>query len=364
MSTSSVRKILVLCVDRDADLTVKAGIKGPVIGREACIEAGVKLLSVDPEEADANAIFGAIREYDRALHQYKDAEVQVATITGDSRSENYADAEVERQLTEITSKFKADLAILVSDGADDERVLPLLHSFFPRVFVRRIIVQQSRELEETYFLLRRYLKKLLESPGTRAYIFGVPGAVILITSVLSVFNLQRYMWSALGGFLGILLMERGFSLKKRFSGLPTVFGKRLGRISFWLGLIGIGYTFFREYMLISKSVVELNPSKLFGTVVVDSSSLITLFMILMVTGGIIEAHYMGKRQELLLKIFSMASVISLWIIFYALGLYLTGEYGSLAFFLSVLVSFSFSGIVLSLISGIGGLGRTLSKGQR
>jgi len=364
MATSSLRKILILCVDRDADLTEKAGIKGPVIGREACVEAGVKLLSVDPEEADANAIFGAIREYDRALKQYKDAEVQVATITGDSRSENYADAEVERQLTEVTRKFKADLAILVSDGADDERVLPLLHSFFPRVFVRRIIVQQSRELEETYFLLRRYLKKLLESPGTRAYIFGVPGAVILITSVLSVFNLQKYMWSALGGFLGIILMERGFSLKKRFSGLPRIFGTRMGRITFWIGLIGLGYTFFREYMLISEMIVELEVSRLIGRVIVDSSSFITIFMIIMVIGGIIEAYFSRKREELLLKIFSMASVISLWIILYALGLCLTKEYGSLAFFLSVLVSFSFSGIVLSLISGIRGLSRTLSNSQR
>ncbi len=361
MSISPVRKILILCVDRDADLTEKAGVKGPVIGRDACVEAGVKLLSVDPEEADANAIFGAIREYDRALQQYKNAEVQVATITGDSRSENYADAEVERQLIEITNKFKADLAILVSDGADDERVLPLLHSFFPRVFVRRIIVQQSRELEETYFLLRRYLKKLLESPGTRAYLFGVPGAVILITSILSVFNLQRYMWTALGGFLGILLMERGFSLKKRFSGFSEVFGKRLGKITFWMGLIGLGYTFFREYMLISELVTELDLSRLVGRVIVDSSTLIALFMIIMVVGSIIEAYSSRRRRELLLRIFSLASVISLWIILYAIGLYMLGEYGSLAFFLSVLVSFSFSGIVLSLISGIGSPSRTLSK---
>ncbi|RLG42513.1 MAG: hypothetical protein DRO05_01005 [Thermoproteota archaeon] len=360
MSTSS-RKILILCVDRDADLTKKAGIKGPVIGREACVKAGVKLLTVDPEEADANAIFGAVREYDRAIQQYGDAEVQVATITGDPRSENYADAEVERQLTEITSEFKADLAILVSDGADDEKVLPLLHSFFPRVFVRRIIVQQSRELEETYFLLKRYLKKLLESPGTRAYVFGVPGAVILITSVLSIFNLQKYMWSTLGGFLGILLMERGFSLKKRFSRIRDAFGRGLGRMTFWIGLIGLGYTFFREYLLISELVAEMDFLRLIGKIFIDSSSYIMLCVIVMVLGGIVEAWFSKKRRELHQRIFSMATIISLWVIFYALGLYLIGEYGMLAFILSTLVSFSFSGIVLSLLSGISRLGRTLSK---
>ena len=39
---------LVVCVDRDDDLGRKAGVRGPVLGREAVLEAAINLWTVDP----------------------------------------------------------------------------------------------------------------------------------------------------------------------------------------------------------------------------------------------------------------------------------------------------------------------------
>ena len=63
MSDTSGR-ILVLCVDRDNDIGVKTGITTPVIGREENLSAASRLALEDPEESDANAIFGAVRILD------------------------------------------------------------------------------------------------------------------------------------------------------------------------------------------------------------------------------------------------------------------------------------------------------------
>ncbi len=59
------KRILILCVDRDGDLEVKAAIKTPLFGRTANLDGAVALAFKDPEEPDANAMFEAIRLYDR-----------------------------------------------------------------------------------------------------------------------------------------------------------------------------------------------------------------------------------------------------------------------------------------------------------
>ena len=45
-------RTLVITIDRDNDLGVKAGIRGPVIGRKATLTAALKLGIADPEESD------------------------------------------------------------------------------------------------------------------------------------------------------------------------------------------------------------------------------------------------------------------------------------------------------------------------
>ena len=61
---STANKLVVICVDRDDDVGEKTGINTPVIGRDACIEAAQRLALEDPEDADSNSIFAAIKTYE------------------------------------------------------------------------------------------------------------------------------------------------------------------------------------------------------------------------------------------------------------------------------------------------------------
>ncbi len=58
-------RLLVLAVDRDGDLESKTKVRSPVFGREGVVSAATQLAISDPEEADANSIFAAVKEYDR-----------------------------------------------------------------------------------------------------------------------------------------------------------------------------------------------------------------------------------------------------------------------------------------------------------
>ena len=57
-------RTLVITVDRDNDLGVKAGIRGSVVGRRQVLTAALRLGIADPEESDTNAILGALHQHD------------------------------------------------------------------------------------------------------------------------------------------------------------------------------------------------------------------------------------------------------------------------------------------------------------
>ncbi len=73
-------KLLVICVDRDDDVGRKAGITTPVVGRDSCINAAQRLALEDPEDADSNSIFYAVKTYEDLVS--KGYNVQVVVVAG------------------------------------------------------------------------------------------------------------------------------------------------------------------------------------------------------------------------------------------------------------------------------------------
>ncbi len=126
-------RILILCVDRDNDLGMKAGIKTPILGRKENIRAAATLALRDPEEPDANAMFEAVRIYDNLQKEAKEQEeaYEVATIAGSDLGGVGADRQLVAELTGVLSGFPATDVILVTDGYTDEAVLPLIESRVP-----------------------------------------------------------------------------------------------------------------------------------------------------------------------------------------------------------------------------------------
>jgi len=92
VSASTANRLLVICIDRDNDVGEKAGIVTPVIGRDACIEAAQRLALEDPEDADSNSIFSAIKTYEDLIS--KGYKVEVVTVAGVKNKGVHADERI------------------------------------------------------------------------------------------------------------------------------------------------------------------------------------------------------------------------------------------------------------------------------
>ncbi len=166
-------RILVLCVDRDDDLGSKAGVNGPVIGREENLEAALALGLADPEEVDTNTILSGLQLYDDLVKRGMDAEI--ATISGDSHVGFQSDLILATQLENVLEVVKPDRAILVSDGVEDEAIYPVISSRIKIDSVRRVYVKQSKSIEGTYYLI---VKTLQDEKMRRKWV--VPLSLVLI----------------------------------------------------------------------------------------------------------------------------------------------------------------------------------------
>ena len=215
---SPPERTLILCVDRDDDLGVKAGVKTPIIGREENISAAVNLALKDPEEPDSNAIFEAVRIFDRFNQSTKENELknecQIATIAGSELGDVGADKTLVAEMMEVLKTFPATEVILVSDGFADEAILPLVQSRVPVSSVRRITVKHSESIEETVWIFSRYLKMLFENPKYASIVVGLPGILLMVLGVMYALNVISYFWMFFLIFLGGAFVIKGFMLDK------------------------------------------------------------------------------------------------------------------------------------------------------
>ena len=209
------KRILILCVDRDGDLETKAGIKTPLIGRGENLDAAVSLALKDPEEPDANAMFEAIRVYDRLKTENNPRETfEIATLSGSELGGVGADRKIVAGLNELLESFSASEVILVTDGYSDEAVLPLVQSRVPVSSVRRIVVKHSQSIEESAALLSRYLRTVMDNPRYSRVALGLPGLLILILGILSIFGWVQYYLIAFALVLSVFLLVKGFGIDR------------------------------------------------------------------------------------------------------------------------------------------------------
>jgi putative membrane protein len=196
------RRTLVLSVDRDDDIGYKAGLESPVVGRDACLAAANALALVDPEDSDVNAIFQAVKVADGLAADGE--EVEVAIVAGDHLRMIEGDRKIARDLERVIARTGATECILVTDGAEDDFVLPIIQSRIAVSSVRRVVVTQMVNLEGTYYILKKLLddpkisRPLLVPVGLAmllfaiAYLLGYPeGAMIVVVGVIGVYLLFR-----------------------------------------------------------------------------------------------------------------------------------------------------------------------------
>jgi len=215
VKATTANKLLVICIDRDDDLGRKTGIPTPVVGRDACIEAAQRLALEDPEDADSNSIFFAVKTYEDLVSKGYNA--QVITVTGVENRGVQADEKVASQIKSVLKKFSANGAVIVSDGEDDEMVIPVIQNVIPVISVQRVVMQVSRTIEHSYAVFGKFLKLVMYNPKYSKFFLGVPGILLLIGGIGAVTGYNAEIFAVLVTILGGAFLIRAFDIDKAWA---------------------------------------------------------------------------------------------------------------------------------------------------
>ncbi len=280
-------RFLILCVDRDDDLGAKTKVQSPVVGRDAALAAATKLVMADPEEADANTIFAAVKKYDELATNGTACEV--AIVCGDASRGFAADRRISREIQSIAKESDYTGVILVSDGGEDEQVIPIIQSFKPIVSVQRVTVKHSQTVEETYQILGRYLRMLVFDPHYSKWALGVPGLIFILAGILiasgHVFEADLATLLIIGGACFI----RGFSIDRTVAGLlqrgPTGYMRFFSMVtSVLVVIVGI----FAGYNSMVNSASSLDAQQSAGYMISGSLNLVWVGIAIYATGALLS----------------------------------------------------------------------------
>ncbi len=199
-----MKKVLVICIDRDDDLGRKTDFHGPIVGREKVKEAALELVSQDPGETDANTMFDAIKVFDEL-----DGRKEVALLTGASKLGIESDEQVAEQLERVLDRFPASEAVLVTDGAEDEYTLPIIQSRVKVTSLHRTTIKQSQELKGVYYSIIDFIKRTTQDRELSRLILGLPGVAAILYALFG----DRAA-RLVSGIVGAYLLLKGLQLER------------------------------------------------------------------------------------------------------------------------------------------------------
>jgi putative membrane protein len=312
-------KILVLCIDRDDDIGSKGGIETPIVGRDACINAGTRLALEDPEDADSNAIFAAVKTYEELVSKGYTAEV--AVVAGKFNRGVEADEKISLEVKSILEKYRAEGAVIVSDGEDDETILPVIQSRVPVISVRRVIIRHSRSVEYSYAVLGRYLRMLVYDSQYSKFFLGVPGILLAAGALAVIFDAAKWITAIVLAILGGAFIVRAFDIDKALSSFgrltPTSFIKIfsiIGGVLIILAAIANGISSIPSNMLTPEmSTLDIVSNR---TIVGRfATGTITLLWIGIATiiGGILLSDWFKGSSRIMSDILRLAVLALLYI---------------------------------------------------
>ena len=285
-------KTLILNVDRDNDFGRKAKIDSPIIGIKDNINAANRLGQEDPEDSDVNAIFSAISTYNKYKKENKN--VEIATICGDIKVGLKSDEILSNQLEQVIEKTGTDNVILISDGAEDEHILPIIQSRIKITSVNRVSVKQSKELEDTYY---RLLKIFSDEKVQKQFVLPI-ALVLIVWAFFVLIDMTSSGFGAILLTLGMYLLIRVFRWERNVSALweEIKSGFLTGKLSIWTYIIAIiiliAFILFSYYNTNFDVDVELIPILQFLTYMVWG---ITIAGIIAIFGRAVDVYVKDKK---------------------------------------------------------------------
>jgi putative membrane protein len=325
-------KILILCVDRDGDIKSKLGEAGPIYGREKTLDVAAKLALKDPSESDANALFGTVKIGDELAEEDKD--VEIAAITGSENVGVESDAIISEQLEEVLKSVEPDGVVLVTDGAEDEYILPIIQSRTKVISVKRVIVKQSEQLESTYYAIQSFLKDVIRDPKLARVVFGIPGIAFILYWFFG-----EHGWRLTVGIVGTFLLIKGFGLEDQLRGFYEEFKSSFttGRVSFFFYavavLIAAVGTLSGLDAVNDAGVAYGNIMKSVPVFISESVNLLAFAAMVALVGkgvdSVVEGHGVARY------IFLGVLVVGVWLMANTLSLFILGQISQMDFAVNI-----------------------------
>lgn len=332
MVLDGVRRILVVCVDRDDDLGRKTKIVGPIIGKKKNIQAASKLALKDPADSDVNCIFAAVKKFEEVSENYT---AEIVTLTGHGKFGFEGDKRINEQLDIVLEKFHPDGFILVTDGAEDDQVIPILQSRAKIISKENVIVKQAKEVESTFYTI----KEALKDPYLARLAFGIPGIILLLMFALPTIGLQVIMFIA-----GAYLLLKGFGIEEK---IISTFQEIIKSISmqkmsfpFYIATLFIlafgvisGYTAWQQALteeLALQAVEGIMPVLFFAII---ASVIFNL-------GRSVDAVHLKKAYYLKNYFRNIVSAVLIWFILDSGRLVFIGKTDLMLFLLTIVASFA------------------------
>jgi len=222
---------LVVYVDRSGDV----GHGGPVVGWEAVQALVTDVGLEDPEDSRVNCLLETLHVA-RDLHDGGE-EAVVAVVPGGGDGVK-SDRAVARGVDGLLAKHDLDAAIVVTDSAGDERLVPVIESRIRVDAVDRVVVRQSHDIESTYYLLKQFLG----DEELRGTVLVPIGAALLAFPMLLLLADIAIATSAIAGVIGLFLLYKGLGIDAFVSRLPLRIKEGLysGQVSLVTYVVGAG----------------------------------------------------------------------------------------------------------------------------
>jgi putative membrane protein len=286
-------RTLILSVDRDDDIGFKGHIKSPLIGRASCLQAANTLALVDPEDSDLNAIFQAIKMFDDL--QGRGEHVEIAVLSGNHEDMLSGDRKIAADLDQVVQLTGTTSCILVTDGVEDEYVLPLIQSRIKVSNVRRVVVTQIPNLESTYYIIR----KLFEDPKIARVTLVPLGMAMLLYAIAYLIGYPEGATIIVFGIVGVYFLFKGFGIDEI---LRYFYGSLLhslthGRFSFVTYIVTMLIGIIGVMMGLSQVLVYYPTQESLGlflitvTFIYGSVRWLVLAGLILSIGRIIDAYY-------------------------------------------------------------------------
>ncbi|WP_226040466.1 DUF373 family protein [Natrinema sp. DC36] len=230
---------LVVCLDRTDDVGRKTGLRSPVVGWEAVRALVTDVGLADPEDSGVNTLLESLRVAQDLRDENE--EVVVAVVSGDRESMVSADRAVAEQLDDLIADYDPDSAVVVTDSADDERLIPIVESRVRVDSVDRVVVRQARDIESTYYLLKQFLA----DEELRQTVLVPIGLTLLVFPLLATTVGPAEGAAAITTVIGLFLLYKGFNVDEILARFAHQTRESLysGQVSVVTYVVAAGLTF-------------------------------------------------------------------------------------------------------------------------